>query len=122
MSSWGRWRGTGSASLFARHAWLDFAPSSLTFALTVFSLCSVIRTIFDSFDIEREGRIHINQLSSMLYKLGKKEGEPEADHSLLVELPPVSFPFLSFPSVSLLLHPSRHRGHCPAYGLGGQDC
>eukprot|EP01039_Chlorochromonas_danica_P007676 gene7676-8483_t len=35
---------------------------------------SVIRTIFDSFDIEREGKIHINQVSSMLFKLGRKEG------------------------------------------------
>eukprot|EP01031_Cornospumella_fuschlensis_P037068 gene37068-44989_t len=36
---------------------------------------NVIRTIFDSFDVEREGRIHINQISSLLHKLGKKDDD-----------------------------------------------
>eukprot|EP01031_Cornospumella_fuschlensis_P027385 gene27385-33076_t len=36
---------------------------------------NVIRTIFDSFDVEREGRIQINQISSLLHKLGKKDDD-----------------------------------------------
>ena len=35
---------------------------------------SIIRTLFDGFDIEREGKIHINQLSSLLTKLRKPKG------------------------------------------------
>lgn len=35
----------------------------------------VIRTLFDSCDEERIGRIHINQLSGLLTKLGKSDGE-----------------------------------------------
>ena len=37
---------------------------------------SVFKTVFDSCDGDRVGRIHINQLSGMLSKLGKSEGIP----------------------------------------------
>ena len=37
-------------------------------------LLSIIRTLFDGFDIEREGKIHINQLSSLLTKMRKPKG------------------------------------------------
>jgi hypothetical protein len=33
----------------------------------------IIRTVFDGFDIEREGKIHINQLPSLLSKLNKSQ-------------------------------------------------
>jgi Ca2+-binding EF-hand superfamily protein len=36
---------------------------------------AVIRTVFDSCDGDRSGRIHINQLSGMLMKLGKTDGK-----------------------------------------------
>eukprot|EP01032_Pedospumella_encystans_P009737 gene9737-11443_t len=36
---------------------------------------SVIRTVFDSCDGDRVGRIHINQLSGLLMKLGKDDDE-----------------------------------------------
>jgi hypothetical protein len=36
---------------------------------------SIIKTLFDGFDIEREGKIHINQLSSLLNKLRKPKGK-----------------------------------------------
>lgn len=35
---------------------------------------SVLRSLFDSCDADRSGRIHINQLAGLLGRLGKGEG------------------------------------------------
>jgi len=54
---------------------------SISYMLTHFSR-SVIRTVFDSCDGDRVGRIHINQLSGLLMKLGKDDGELDIiDHT-----------------------------------------
>ena len=36
---------------------------------------TALKTLFDSCDLERTRRIHINQLPGLLSKLGKTEGE-----------------------------------------------
>lgn len=35
---------------------------------------SIVRTVFDGYDIEREGLIHINQFPSLLNRLNKSQG------------------------------------------------
>lgn len=36
---------------------------------------TVIRTVFNSCDGDKVGRIHVNQITSLLTKLGKSDGE-----------------------------------------------
>jgi Ca2+-binding EF-hand superfamily protein len=48
---------------------------SVYLLFSYFSLCSILKTLFDGFDVEREGKIHINQLSSLLTKLRKPKGK-----------------------------------------------
>jgi hypothetical protein len=44
--------------------------------ITIFAIISsIIRTVFEGFDFEREGKIHINQISSLMNKLGKSKEE-----------------------------------------------
>lgn len=42
---------------------------------------SIIRTVFEGYDVEREGKIHINQLPSLLNKLGRARGKSSSDVS-----------------------------------------
>ena len=54
--------------------------SSKSFANCAFALIfRVIRTLFDSCDEEKVGKIHINQLSVLLTKLGKSDGMSLSD-------------------------------------------
>lgn len=62
---------------FAHKTMLILCSHSITHSFTH----SVIQTVFDSCDYDRVGRIHINQLSGLLIKLGKTDGELGACYS-----------------------------------------